>query len=159
MISLVVAVAKNNVIGKEGNLPWYYPEDLKYFRNLTYGHKILMGRKTFDSILSKNKKLLPGRTHLVATRDPHFSYPEVDVITDLESFFQQNHEEEIFVIGGAEIFKVALPYADRLYITHIDKEYYGDVYFPSVDYNQFRLISKQQSNELTFCVYERNKSC
>jgi dihydrofolate reductase len=157
MISLVVALAKNNVIGKEGAMPWYYPEDLKYFRNLTMGHKILMGRKTFDSIIKRNNKLLPGRKHLVVTRNTDFSYPETEVIHDLAAFFEKEYDEEIFVIGGAEIYRFALPYADRLYITHIDKEYEGDVYFPEVDYEKFRLVEKKISKELAFCVYERVK--
>ena len=114
MISIVVALAKNNVIGKKGSLPWYYPEDLKYFRKLTWGHKILMGRKTFESIINRNKKPLPGRKHMVATRDSHFFHPEIEVIRDLEAFLKQDFSEELFVIGGAEIYRAALPHAQRL---------------------------------------------
>lgn len=157
MISLIVALAKNNVIGKEGAMPWYYPEDLKYFRKLTIGHKILMGRKTFDSIIARNNKLLPGRKHLVVTRNSDFKYPETEVISDLASFLEKEHDEEIFVIGGAEVYKYALPYTERLYITHIDKEFEGDVFFPEVDYEKFRLVEKKVINELAFCVYERVK--
>lgn len=159
MISIVVALAKNNVIGKKGSLPWYYPEDLKYFRKLTWGHKILMGRKTFESIINRNKKPLPGRKHMVATRDPHFFHPEIEVIRDLEAFLKQDFSEELFVIGGAEIYRAALPHAPRLYITHIEKEYEGDVHFPEVDFSRYRLLDKKKSNELTFCVYERIESC
>lgn len=157
MISLIVALAKNNVIGKEGAMPWYYPEDLKYFRKLTIGHKILMGRKTFDSIIARNNKLLPGRKHLVVTRNLDFKYPETEVISDLASFLEKEHDEEIFVIGGAEVYKYALPYTERLYITHIDKEFEGDVFFPEVDFEKFRLVEKKVINELAFCVYERVK--
>jgi len=159
MISIVVALARNNVIGKRGGLPWYYPEDLKYFRNLTYGHKILMGRKTFESIINRNGKPLPRRIHLVASRDPSFEHPEAEKITDLEAFLKQDFSEEIFVIGGAEIYRAALPHADRLYITHIAKEYDGDVFFPEIDFSEFRLLSSKTSNELTFSVYERVRKC
>ena len=138
-------------------MPWYYPEDLKYFRKLTIGHKILMGRKTFDSIIARNNKLLPGRKHLVVTRNLDFKYPETEVISDLASFLEKEHDEEIFVIGGAEVYKYALPYTERLYITHIDKEFEGDVFFPEVDFEKFRLVEKKVINELAFCVYERVK--
>ncbi len=159
MISLVVALARNNVIGKEGSMPWYYPEDLKYFKKLTMGHKILMGRKTFESIIRRNNKILPGRKHYVLTRDLNFSFPEVEVLHNLDLFLKNIGDEEIFIIGGAEIYKAALTYADRLYITHINKEYEGDVYFPELDLNNFHLISEQTVNELAFCVYERIKEC
>ncbi|NLD26830.1 MAG: dihydrofolate reductase [Acholeplasmataceae bacterium] len=155
MISIIVAIAKNNVIGNSNTMPWYYPEDLKYFRELTTGKTILMGRRTFDSILARNGKPLPMRKHIVVTRNPDFSYPGVEVINDLSEFLKEKREEEVFVIGGGEIYHSALPYAQRLYITHIDHAYPGDVYFPEIDYDKYNLLAKRTSSELTFAIYER----
>lgn len=159
MIAIIVALARNNVIGKANSMPWYYPEDLKYFRNLTTGKTILMGRKTFESIIARNGKPLPNRKHLVVTRNPDFSYPGVEVIQDLPEFLKAERAEEVFVIGGGEIYKTALPYAHRLYITHINHDYPGDVYFPEIDYTQYTLLSENTISELTFAVYERIEKC
>lgn len=159
MISLLVAIAKNNVIGKDNRLPWHYPEDLHYFKKLTTGHTVLMGMNTFQSILCTNHQPLPDRNNLVVTRKPDFVYPGIIVIHDLEAFLKEKHDEEIFVIGGKQIFDAALPYANRLYITHIAKEYAGDTYFPAVDYAKYRLISETKRGELNFSVYERIPSC
>ena len=117
MISIVVALAKNNVIGKKGSLPWYYPEDLKYFRKLTWGHKILMGRKTFESIINRNKKPLPGRKHMVATRDPHFFHPEIEVIRDLEAFLKQDFRKSSSS-SVARNLQSALPRAALIHHSH-----------------------------------------
>jgi len=155
MISIIVAVSKNNVIGKDNKLPWYYPEDLKYFKETTIDKKVLMGFKTFDSIIKHNGKPLPNRVNFVATRKKDFTYPGIETVNDLISFLKANQDEEIFVIGGYEIYKQALPYAEKLYITKINKDFEGDTYFPEVDYKQFSLISKKDRGELSFCIYQR----
>ncbi len=158
MISLIAAVAANGCIGKGDALPWHYPEDLKYFRRVTMNHRVLMGRKTFMSILARLGKPLSGRDNLVASRDPGFRYPGVTIIRDLEGFLQEEHADEVFVIGGHEIYKAALPYADRLYLTHINKTYPGDIFFPAYRAGDFRLISREDIGELSFRVYERMRS-
>ncbi len=153
MISLIFAVDKNNLIGKDNNLPWHYKEDLQYFKNTTSHKTVLMGRKTFESIISRLKKPLPNRLNIVATRRD-FSYEGVEVVKDLEQFLKQPHKEEIFVIGGKMIYDVAFKYADRLYITHIDKAYDGDTYL-EYDLKNFKLIKETKSDDLRFCIYER----
>lgn len=160
MISIIVAIDKNNLIGDGEKLPWYYPEDLKYFKTQTLNKTVLMGRKTFNSIIERNNKPLPKRNNIVATRDKNYKceFSSVEVINDLKEFFNKKHDEEIFIIGGKEIYQEALEYADRLYITHIDKVYDGDVYFPIINYNNYNLVSSVKSEELDFCIYERKKS-
>lgn len=138
-ISIIVAVAgKKRVIGKKGGLPWYIPAELKRFKSITMGHPIIMGRKTHESI----GRLLPGRTNIVITHDPDFKAEGCIVTNDLDetlrlaSLAQGN--DEIFVIGGGEIYKQALPLAEKLYLTCIDKEIEGDVFFP--DYAEFKKV-------------------
>jgi len=159
MISLIAALDINGCIGKEGDLPWYYPEDLKYFRRLTLNHRVLMGRKTFDSILARRGSPLPQRTNIVVTRNKDFNYPNITIITDLNKFLKEKHLDEVFIIGGREVYKSTLPYADRLYLTHIKKVYFGDVFFPEYEKECFSLVSKEDIGELEFAIYERNKKC
>lgn len=155
MISLIVAISSNNVIGRDNQLPWHYKNDLKYFKDITTNHTVVMGRRTFDSIISRNGKPLPNRKSVVVTRNKDFYYDGVLVIHDFLEYLNRNFEEEIFIIGGNEIFKESIPFADRLYITHIHKEYDGDVYFPDYKKEDYKLISQKDDGELSFCVYER----
>lgn len=155
MLALIVAMDENNLIGNGNDLPWYYPEDLKYFRKVTSGKTVLMGENTFYSIVSRIGKPLPKRQNIVATLNKDFSYENVLVTYDLISFLKEKHDEEIFIIGGKQIYQLALPYADRLYITHINKEYDGDVFFPTINYNEYNLVSSDENGDLNFCVYER----
>lgn len=154
MINLIVALDQNNLIGKDNDLPWHYKEDLKYFKETTMNQTVLMGKKTFYSIVSRTGKLLPNRKMIVATLDKSFSYEGVEVVNDLIDFLK-NIKEDIFVIGGSQIYKLSLPYVDRLYITHVNKAYEGNVYFPPIDWNKYKKISQLDSGELSFCVYER----
>jgi dihydrofolate reductase len=146
---------KNQLIGKNNELPWHYKEDLKYFRACIKDHPVLLGDNTYLSILGyRNGKKFPDSKHYVATiKDVDFE--DCTMVRDVIAFLEEPHDEEIFVIGGATIYKLALPYADRLYITHIDKEYEGDAYFPHIDFDQFNKVSERVSGELTFAVYER----
>ena len=155
MISMIFAIDPTGLIGKNNDLPWDYPEDLQYFKYITLGKTVLMGVTTFESIVSRLKKPLPNRKSIVASLTD-FSYPGVEVISDLESFLEKDHEEEIFVIGGKTIYEIALPYADRLYITHIKKVYEGDTYL-DIDLSNFKLIKSDDNEELNFAVYERIK--
>jgi dihydrofolate reductase len=159
MIAIFVAIAKNNVIGSKNDLPWYIPEDLKRFKALTTGHTVVMGRKTYDSIIKRLGKPLPNRKNVVITSQKDFAVPEgVEVFGTLDEAFHAHEKDEIiFAIGGARIFAEALPKADRLYITHVDKEYEGDVYFPEVDWTSFSKVKEEQHDGFSFADYHRIK--
>ncbi|PKG24030.1 dihydrofolate reductase [Niallia nealsonii] len=164
MISLIVAMDKNNVIGYKNDLPWHLPADLKYFKKITTGHPIIMGRKTRDSI-GRN---LPNRENIVITRNKEYRPEGCTVfysIEDWRKWSQTQNEEEMFIIGGAEIFKETLSFTDRLYITKIDAEYPGDTFFPEMDWGNWKLVSevegqKDENNSVDyqFLVYERIKN-
>jgi len=155
MINLIVAIGRNNLIGKDNDLPWDYPEDLKYFKEITLGKTVLMGDATFYSIVSRINKPLPGRKNIVASLDKNFSYSNVLLVTDLLSFLNEKHEEDIFIIGGLSIYKLSLPYVERLYITHIDADHEGNVFFPIIDYSLYNKISSRKNGVLEFAVYEK----
>lgn len=152
MIALVVAYDQNQVIGRDGGLPWHYPEDLKYFKSVTSGHTVLMGRKTYTSILESLGKPLPNRHHVVASTT--LKDDRVEVIDDLTGFLE-HASHDIYVIGGASVYAQTLPLADRLYITHIDASFAGDTVFPPWDHSAFELVKETHSGPLTFAVYER----
>lgn len=143
MISFLVAIDKNNVIGMDNDLPWKLPRDLKFFKELTTGHNVIMGRKTFDSI----GRPLPNRRNIIITRKD-IEFPEgVEVVNRIEDIYkmdEENPDQEWFVIGGGEIFKQMLPRVDRMYITKIDEAFEGDTYFPEFDENDFHLTSKEK---------------
>lgn len=158
MIALVVAMDKNGVIGKDGALPWHYPKDLKFFKRLTLHHRVLMGRKTYDAILKQLGKPLPKRENIVLTTQ-NKSFQGAKVIHDLDHYLETiPNDVPLYIIGGRTVFKAALPYVDRLYITHIEKAYSGDTYFPTIDYTQFNLIDKKRHGDLIFAVYDRKEA-
>lgn len=141
-LSLLVAADENNVIGKDNQLPWHLPGDLKYFKNQTWGMPILMGRKTFESI----GKPLPGRKSIVITRNKGWQHEGVTVVHSVEEAIETSKNldvKEIFVIGGAEIFKTAFLQAGRIYLTRIHHQFDGDVYFPDVPANEWNLVSNR----------------
>lgn len=154
MISIVVAIGNNNVIGKNNELPWYYPEDLKYFKKITTGKTVVMGRVTFESIVSRNGKALPNRKNIVITKDNNFKYDDVVVVNNINDFIT-NLEEDVYIIGGSQIYDVFLPHTDRLYITHVNKDFEGDTFFPEIDYSKFELVGQDNQGDLSFCVYQR----
>lgn len=134
-LSIIVAMAKNRVIGANNTLPWHLPADLKHFKALTMGHHIVMGRKTFESI----GKPLPGRTSVVVTRNANYAPPGVIVANSLEAAISScGNDEEIFVIGGAELYRQAINLADRIYLTEIDAGIPGDAYFTEFDSKSWR---------------------
>lgn len=163
MISFLFAMDKNWLIGKDNKLPWHLPNDLKYFKETTMNKKIVMGRKTFESI----GRPLPGRETIVLTKNEKFSCEGCLVfhsINEFLQFAQNNKEEEMFVIGGAKIFEALLPFADRLYVTEIEGEFEGDTYFPKIDFSEWKLISQKdgvvdEKNVYPhrFLVYERDR--
>ncbi|MGB2241898.1 MAG: dihydrofolate reductase [Porticoccaceae bacterium] len=145
-VALIVAVSQNNVIGRDNQLPWHLPEDLQYFKSITMGKPILMGRKTYDSI----GRPLPGRTNIVITRDPNWTAEGVEVVNSLEAAMTAGAEacnavesDEIMVIGGAQIYRDCLPMADKLYLTKVDADIQGDAFFPEIDTNQWQKTSEK----------------
>ena len=129
-LSLIVAMAKNRVIGANNTLPWHLPADLRHFKTLTMGHHMIMGRKTYESI----GKPLPGRTSVVVSRNAGYSAPGVIVVNSLKAAIEAcEGDEEIFVIGGAELYRQAIGLADRIYLTEIDADIAGDAYFTEFD--------------------------
>jgi dihydrofolate reductase len=141
MISLIAAMAENRVIGKDGMLPWHLPEDLKRFKRTTVDHTVIMGRRTFDEI----KRPLANRRNVVITRNRDFRQPGVTVVPNLdEALALGAGEREVFVIGGAEIFRLALPRADRLYLTVVHGTVEGDAYFPLFETGDWVLVEDQR---------------
>ncbi|MEM1178863.1 MAG: dihydrofolate reductase [Acidobacteriota bacterium] len=135
-VSLVAAVASNGVIGRDGDLPWRLPKDLRHFKRLTVGHTVLMGRRTWDSI----GRPLPKRRSIVLSRDPSFVAPGADVAGDFESALALAHGDgPLFVIGGHSLYAAALPTATCLELTRVHAEIDGDVTFPAVDWGRWRL--------------------
>lgn len=161
MLSIVVAKAKNNIIGKNNKMLWNLPADLKRFKELTMGHTIIMGRKTFESI----GKVLPNRKHVILSQNPDFKVDDENVkivnsVNELKEYI--NSDEENFVIGGAMIYNLLMHYVTKLYVTQIEKDFEGDAFFPKIDSNKWKVIAKEQGikdsdNNLDYeyIVYER----
>lgn len=149
MLSIIVAVSKNNVIGKDNKLLWHISEDLKRFKRITSDKTMIMGRKTFESLPG----ILPNREHIVITRTQNFKIAsdKVTVANDLNSLIEKYSkcEDEIFVIGGAEIYKQLLPYTQKIYLTEIEEAFEGDTYFPKINYDEFQTeyISEKFTDE------------
>jgi dihydrofolate reductase len=145
-ISIVVAMAQNRTIGINNTLPWRCPEDLKHFKALTMGHHMVMGRKTFDSI----GKPLPGRTTIVVTRDHELKIEGCLIAHSLEEALAAcEGDEEIFIVGGAELYAQALPSADKLYITEIRQDVKGDAHFPEFDKTEWVEVARQKCHQET----------
>jgi dihydrofolate reductase len=164
IISLIAALAQNRVIGKDNDLPWRLPDDMKFFMQSTKGHYVIMGRKNYDSLQDKFKPL-PQRTNIVVTRQKDLHAPGCIVVNAVEKALdiaKQNNEQEAFVIGGAEIYKIALPLAHRLYLTEIHAHVQGDTYFPEFDKKEWNEVSRvpHKADErhpfsFDFVIYER----
>lgn len=159
-ITLIAAVARNRVIGAGNALPWRLPEDLQRFKALTLGHPIIMGRKTWQSL----GRPLPGRTNIVVSRSADFAAPGGSVVGSLQAAVAMAASAgagEAFIIGGAEIYAQALPIAQRLQLTEIDREFAGDAYFPAFDPAQWRETARELHHaeagfDYSFVTYERN---
>ena len=139
MISLIVAVAEQGVIGQQNALPWRLSGDLKRFKALTMGKPIIMGRKTYDSI----GRPLPGRTNIVITRQSDLQLPGCVVVTSLDQAINSVQADEYMVIGGAEIYRQALPLAQRVYLTQVHAKVDGDAFFPELSSTQWREVSRE----------------
>lgn len=143
MLSTIVAIANNNVIGKDNKLIWHLPEDLKRFKQITTGKNIIMGRKTFESL----GRVLPNRKHIILCNDMEMTIDNenVEILDDISKLDKYiNSEEENFVIGGATIYKLLMPYVNKLYITKINEDFEGDVYFPEIKETEWKEISKEK---------------
>ena len=159
MKAIVVAMDRHRVIGKNNQLPWHLPADLKHFKKTTMGHHIIMGRKTFESV----GRPLPGRVNVVISRNPDFRADDVIVVHSLDEAYRVAvGDEQVFVIGGSEIFREALPGIERLYLTLIDHSFEGDTYFPELSLDDWILVSREdhQPDEknrfpYSFVVYDR----
>jgi dihydrofolate reductase len=157
MLSIIVAMDLNGLIGCKNNLPWHIPEDLKYFKEITKGKTVVMGRKTYESI----GRPLPNRENIILTRDKNYFIDNCSVVHNKEEI---NHfNKEVFIIGGSEIFDLFLKDVDRFYITHIDFVFDGDVYFPNIDFSSLKEVSKIYGNKdklidfnYHFSLYEKN---
>jgi dihydrofolate reductase len=159
-VSLIVAMDRRRVIGRAGRLPWHLPADLQRFKSLTMGHHIIMGRKTWESI----GRVLPGRVSVVVTRNPHYAAPGAVIAASLaQALSMASGDSEPFVIGGAELFREALPYSRRLYVTEVLAEYAGDVWFPLFGKGEWREVHREhhrateRDSAWNFVIYERTR--
>ncbi|MGE5525245.1 MAG: dihydrofolate reductase [Rhodospirillaceae bacterium] len=158
-LSLIVAMAKNRVIGLDNKIPWHLPAELKLFKDVTMGHHIVMGRRTWESI----NRLLPGRTSVIVTRQADYRVPGALVVHSLEEALAvSGADEEVFVIGGAQLFRESLARADRLHLTVVDAEPEGDTYMPPIDFSTWRAVKSEhhaadERNPLAYdyTMYER----
>jgi dihydrofolate reductase len=160
-ISFIVAVSENNVIGKDNKLPWHLPADMKYFKNITWAMPVIMGRKSFESL----GKPLSGRKNIVITRNKNWKADGVRIVQSIDqaiTLAAQTDAKEIFITGGAEIFKAALPSADKIYLTRIHGNFDGDTFFPELTKDEWELTSNRDCEPdaknlyaLSFQVWER----
>ncbi|MEE9331880.1 MAG: dihydrofolate reductase [Methylophilaceae bacterium] len=156
-LSIIVAIANDNVIGVNNTLPWHLPEDLKRFKALTMGHHIIMGRKTYESL----GRLLPGRTTVIVTRNKQYHVEGAVIANSLEQALDVARvDEEAFLIGGAELYKIGLPLADKLYVTEVHADFEGDAYLPAFDLTDWRELSRvRHDNEegmaFSYVTYQR----
>lgn len=161
IVSMIVAAGENNVIGKDGDMPWRLPKDFKYFKQTTIHHPMVMGRKTWVSLGGP----LPERTHIVVTRQEDFRPEGAEVYHSLEkaiNFAKTLHDEEIFIIGGGEIYKQGMKFADRIYLTRIHQSFEGDTRFPEVPASEWEMIKddyqapdERNTHPFSFQVFER----
>lgn len=162
MISIIVAVSEDLGIGKNNELLWRIPEDLRRFKKLTYGKTVIMGRKTWESLPGKP---LPGRKNIVITDIPHDCCNGAEIAFSIEDALSKcRQDEEVFIIGGGSIYQQFMPLADRLYITHVHKKAFADIFFPEIDRKTWKVIDKEEHKPenkedipYTFIIYERKK--
>jgi dihydrofolate reductase len=156
-VSLIAGIDKNFLIGNGDKLPWHIPADLKYFKARTLGKTIVMGKTTFESI----GKALPGRSNIVLAHETDYTAPGATIVHSIAEVLARG-EKEIMIIGGASVYRAFLPHANRLYLTHIDHTFEGDVFFPKIDFSKWHKISEIKKElgddteyPLLFCMYER----
>lgn len=152
-LALVAAVAANGVIGRDGGIPWHLPGDLPRAKRLTMGHVLVMGRRTYESI----GRPLPGRTTVVVTRQADWAPAGVHVAGGVPAALKlaRSIDDQVFVLGGSELYRATLPIADRLHLTHLDAAPEGDTYFPEVDWSQWVEVAREPRDGFAFVDYER----
>ncbi len=165
-ISLIVAASENNVIGKNNTLPWHLPEDMKFFKDTTMGHCVIMGRKNFDSIPDRFRPL-SGRTNIIVTRQKDFHADGIVIAYSIEEALkvaEKNNDQECFIIGGGEIFKQSMNLCDKIYLTRIHKYIEGDIFFPEIDMNEWKetlrrdmKADEKNPHDYSFIEYEKVK--
>lgn len=167
-VSLIVAVARNGVIGKDNDLVWHLPDDMRYFKDTTKGHHVIMGRRNYESIPEKYRPL-PGRTNVVVTRQDSYTSLGAEVVDSIEAGLRlaaESNDPTPFIIGGGQIYKAALEkdLVDTLHITWVDHEFDGDTFFPKLDLDAWNLVSETphpvdeaHAYSYRICVYERKK--
>lgn len=142
MLVIIAAAGENNGLGKENSLVWHLPDDFKRFKQLTTGHKIIMGRKTFESF----PKPLPNRTHIIISRDIDYKvpYPECSIVHSIADAIKMADKElPTYIIGGGEIYRQSMPYADKIELTRVHEAFDADTYFPKIDENEWLLVQKE----------------
>ena len=164
IISLIAAVATNRVIGKDKDLVWHLPDDMKFFMKTTINHFVIMGRKSYESI-PNNYRPLPNRVNIIVTRQKDYNAPDSIISNTLEEALDYSiahHQKEVFVIGGGQIFDQSMEIADKLYITEVKASFEGDSYFPELDHDQWDEISRKHhpqddkhKHAFDFVIYER----
>ena len=161
MVSIIVAIAQNGTIGDKNSLLWHIKEDMRFFRTTTSGHAVIMGRKTFESLGSKP---LPKRTNIVITRSDAKFEGVLTAHSLEEAIAMAEGDEEIFIMGGAQIYAIAMDVADRMYITHVERDYEGDTSYPEIDFTKWKLTSVERHERgeeyeypFEFRVYDRVK--
>lgn len=164
MVSLIAALSSNRVIGRNNDLPWHLPDDMKYFMQTTKGHHVIMGRKNYDSIPEKFRPL-PNRTNIVVSRQANLKLQQCVVVHSLKEgldLARKAGESETFIIGGSAIYQLGLPFADRLYLTEIRAELHGDTFFPAFNITEWKEVSRtphkadeRHAYPFDFVIYER----
>ncbi len=152
-ITVLAAVGANLVIGQGGEMPWHLPEDLWHFKAVTMGHTMVMGRKTFDSI----GRALPGRRTIVITRQPGWHAPSVEVSHSLAEALALAGPADVFVVGGSEVYREAMPYADQMLLTEVEQSPEGDAYFPAFTSGDWRETAREPHNGYAFVTYDRHR--
>jgi dihydrofolate reductase len=159
IVTMVVAIGENNAIGKNNELLWYLPKDLRHFKTITSGHTVIMGRKTFESV----GKPLPKRRNIIITRNTEFAVEGAEVVHTIEDALELcKADEEVFIIGGAEIYKMAMQHTDKIYLTVVHENFEADAFFPEIDWNLWtetaaekHLPDEKNNLSFTFSTLER----
>ncbi len=154
--SIIAAISKNGVIGSENDIPWHYPADMKHFRNTTRGYPVIAGRKTYESFQIRP---LPGRLNIVLSRNSDYlAEGDTEVYTSLKAAYKRAEREakdRVFILGGAEIYRLALDQVDEMVLTHIPEQANGDAFFPPWDRSQWNEVERRSEGELVFATYRR----
>ena len=154
--SIIAAISKNGVIGSENDIPWHYPADMKHFRNTTRGYPVIAGRKTYESFQIRP---LPGRLNIVLSRNSDYAAEGgTEVYTSLNAAYkraEQEAKDKVFILGGAEIYRLAIDQIDEMVLTHIPEEVDGDAFFPLWDQAQWNEVDRRSEGELVFATYRR----